>query len=175
MYVSTLQFLVFVIVLVLLELLSDRTNILVVVWALIWSLWIYFYSNPGLLSSWFGFGRSAKVVSSGGGCVAAVPQPRGPIVSSTTRTVPVQRLEAVQRLEPVRRLERVQEITVAQPIPDVVPVANAVTNVAPVYESMVLSAPVAETAVPRNRNVAAAAITNAVNNAVANAGNRAIF
>jgi hypothetical protein len=46
MQISTLQFLIFVIVLILLEVVAKDTNVLVVGWTLLWSIWMYIVNQP---------------------------------------------------------------------------------------------------------------------------------
>lgn len=45
MNISALQFLIFIVVLILLELLAKDTNIIVVSWTLLWSIWVYIGNN----------------------------------------------------------------------------------------------------------------------------------
>lgn len=41
MQLSILQFTIFIIVLILLELLTKDTNIIVICWTILWSIWVY--------------------------------------------------------------------------------------------------------------------------------------
>lgn len=47
MYISTWQFLLFLIVLIVLEVIAKDTNVIVIAWTFVWSIWVYLMNLSG--------------------------------------------------------------------------------------------------------------------------------